>query len=113
MIHLLLALAAPATPGAPTQGLNDILLPIGLTVVVIYFLMLRPQQQRAQQHKKLLEGLKKGDYVLTNAGFFGRVVDVDKKVATVEVAPNVRIKILKEAIDRLDRPDAEEAIKPT
>jgi preprotein translocase subunit YajC len=113
-IYLLLAMAgapAPANGAAPAGGaanpISDMLLPVGLTVLIIYFLMLRPQQQKAAAQKKLLEGIKKGDYVLAQAGFYGRVIDVEKKALTVEIAPNVRIKMLREAVAALDRPEDE------
>lgn len=102
--------SSPATEdgaAAPGPGAFDMLLLLGPMFLIIYFLMLRPQQKKADTHKKLVEGLKKGDYVLAHAGFYGRVIDVEKRTVTLEVAPSVKIKLLKEAIAALDRPEEE------
>lgn len=101
---------SPATEDGstpPGPGAFDMLLLLGPMFLIIYFLMLRPQQKKADSHKKLVEGLKKGDYVLAHAGFYGRVMDVEKRTVTLEVAPQVKIKLLKEAIAALDRPEEE------
>ena len=96
----------PAKEGEAPQGSPfDIFLPLGITLAIVYFLMLRPQQRKADAHRKLIEGLKKGDYVLANAGFYGRVMDVEKKTVTLEIANNVRIQLLRDAIAAIDRPD--------
>ena len=56
--------------------------------VLMYFLLIRPQQKRAKDHKKLLSELKKGDEVVTNGGVVGKVNYVDESFAALEIAEN-------------------------
>jgi preprotein translocase subunit YajC len=88
---------AQAAPGA---GAMDIMsfLPIILMFAVLYFLMIRPQQKKAKEHKALLEALAKGDEVVTNSGIAGRITKVGDEFVTVEVAENVQIQMQKGAV---------------
>ena len=81
--------AGPA--GGPSPLVN--LLPIALMFVILYFLMIRPQQQRAKEHSTMVENLKRGDDVVTSGGIHGRVQAIADKVVTLEIAPNVRIRL--------------------
>lgn len=65
---------------------------------VFYFMVLRPQIKRGREHRDLLAGLAKGDEVLTSGGMAGRVEDIGDAFVTVEIAPDVRIKLQKQAI---------------
>jgi len=65
---------------------------------VLYFLMIRPQMKRAKEHKAMVEGLQKGDEVITAGGILGRITKVDAQYATVSVADNVEIQIQRAAI---------------
>ena len=65
-------------------------LPLILMFVVLYFLMIRPQMKRAKEHKALVEGLQKGDEVVSASGIVGRVVKVDTNYLTLEVATGER-----------------------
>ena len=105
---LLLAMGsapAGADGAAPGGSPLDLFLPLGLTVAIVYFLMLRPQQQRASAQKTMIEGLKKGDYVLTNAGIYGRVMEVDVKTVTLDVGSNVKLRFAKTAVGGIEKPD--------
>ena len=105
---LVLALGtAPAgAEGAPPGGSPmDLFLPLGLTVAIVYFLMLRPQQQRAASHRQMVENLKKGDHVLTSSGIYGRVLEVDKKTVTLDVGSNMKLRFSKTAVSGLEKPD--------
>ena len=73
-------------------------LPIILMFVVLYFLMIRPQQKKAKEHKALLEALSKGDEVITQSGMVGRISKVGDDFVTVEIAENVEIQMQKPAI---------------
>ena len=71
---------AMGTAGAGQAGGADALMqfvPLIAMLAIFYFLLIRPQQKRAKQHKAMLEALKKGDQVLTTGGLVGRVVDID------------------------------------
>ncbi len=64
-----------------------------LMFVIFYFLLIRPQQKKAKAHKELLANLRKGDKILTNGGIYGRITGLDDNTLTVEIAPQVRIKV--------------------
>ena len=90
-----------AMAGQPQQGGGNPLvafLPLILIFIIFYFLLIRPQQKRAKEHQKFLDNLKRGDRVFTNGGIVGRVVSVDDNLVTLEVSPNVQIKVVKSYI---------------
>ncbi len=64
-----------------------------LMFVIFYFLLIRPQQKKAKAHKAMLANIRKGDQILTNGGIYGRVTGMDDQSLTVEIAPQVRIKV--------------------
>lgn len=68
---------------------------------IFYFLLIRPQQKKAKEHKALIEGLKKGDSVVTAGGVYGKVVAIEDNLVTLEIAPNVNIKIIRSYIASL------------
>ena len=68
--------------------------------VLLYFLLIRPQQKRAKDHKNLLKTLKKGDEVVTNGGVVGKVNSVDESFATLEIAEGVVVKVQKQGINQ-------------
>src|SRR5262245_70895 len=75
------------------------LLPLALVFVVFYFLLIRPQQQKAKVHREMIDNLKRNDEVVTAGGLYGRVVELSEKIITLEVAPNVRVRIDRPHID--------------
>ena len=69
------------------------LLPFVLIFVIMYFLILRPQQKRAKEHQQLVKNLRRGDTVITSGGLVGKVTKVvDDEQIEVEVAPGVRVR---------------------
>ena len=71
-------------------------IPLILIFVIFYFFLIRPQQKKVKEHKAMVEGLKKGDKVVTSGGITGtitRVIDNDK--VEVEIAENVKVEIVK------------------
>lgn len=79
-------------------GLLTSLLPFLLIILVFYFLILRPQQKRQKERAKLLEGVKKGDKVITSAGIHGTVEGIEDNAVLVKIADNVKVKMEKSAI---------------
>jgi preprotein translocase subunit YajC len=67
--------------------------PLALIFVVFYFLMIRPQQQKAKEHRIMLANLKRNDEVITAGGLYGKVVALTDKIVTLEIAPNVRVRV--------------------
>ena len=73
-------------------------LPLGVLVVVFYFLILRPQQKRAKEQRTMIAALQKGDEVVAAGGLLGRVGKVDENYVGVEVAEGVTINVQKSAV---------------
>ena len=84
----------------PTQQVNPLinLFPLIIIFVVFYFLLIRPQQKKAKEHKTLLDNLKKGDNVITQGGVFGNIVAVQDQVVVLEIADKVRIRVARSYI---------------
>ena len=71
-------------------------IPLILIFVIFYFFLIRPQQKKFKEHKAMVEGLKRGDKVITSGGITGtveRLIDNDK--VEVEIADNVKVEIVK------------------
>jgi preprotein translocase subunit YajC len=92
---------AQAAGGAAANG-TELLMqfaPFGIILLIMYLLILRPQQQRAKQHEKMVQGIRRGDMVITNGGLVGRVSKVtDDAEIEIEIAPNVRVRQLRSAV---------------
>lgn len=69
--------------------------PLVAIFVIFYFLMIRPQQKRMKAHRAMLDAVKKGDEVVTGGGVIGRVLRVQDNELEVEVAPTVKLRVLK------------------
>lgn len=69
------------------------LIPLILIFVIFYFLLIRPQQKRMKEHRKLLDSLKRGDRVITAGGLYGTIVNIEGNVVTLELAEKVRVKV--------------------
>jgi preprotein translocase subunit YajC len=96
MIGLAFAMGTP--PGGGGGGVQSgitSLVPLIIMFAIFYFLLIRPQQKKAKEHKALLEALKKGDHVVTAGGMHGKVSAVEENVVTLEVATGVNIKFNK------------------
>src|SRR5262245_45467841 len=93
MSHFLVL--AEAAAGAGGQFLLPVLAFFG---VLVYFMILRPQQNQVRDQQKLMSSLKKGDDVITQAGILGKVVQVQDKIVTLEIASSLKVRILKSSI---------------
>ncbi|MEO9078644.1 MAG: preprotein translocase subunit YajC [Rhodanobacter sp.] len=94
----LLAQAAPAP--AAGGGLSMILMMVVL-FGLMYFMMIRPQMKRQKEHRALVAGLARGDEVVTGGGIAGRVDEVGDTFLTVEIAPNVKVKVQKGSVQQV------------
>jgi preprotein translocase subunit YajC len=92
--------AQPANAAAEQGPLGSLgmFLPMILVFVIFYFLMIRPQQKQRKQHQALIQGIKKGDEVITSSGIYARVHGVMENIVTLEIADNVRIKMDKQQV---------------
>ena len=77
---------------------------------IMYFLMIRPQQKQLKAHRELLANLKKGDNVVTQGGIIGRIYSVSDKDVQIEVANNVKLRVLKSSVQSVLK-DGSEASK--
>ncbi len=89
MINPAWAQAGPG--GAPPALMN--FLPLILIFGVFYLLLIRPQQQKAKEQQKMIANLKRNDEVITSGGLYGKVAALNDKVLTLEIAPNVRVRV--------------------
>jgi preprotein translocase subunit YajC len=93
------------TPAASGGGLEGILgspmIFFGVMFVVMYFLMIRPQMKRQKEQKALIDGLAKGDEVVSAGGILGKISKVTDAYVTLEIAPETEVVIQKSAVTML------------
>ncbi len=82
-----------------SQGVTLQMLPLVLIFVVFYFLLIRPQQRKAKEHKAMLESLRRGDRVVTGGGIIGTVSRVTSaEEIQIDIAENVRVRVMRSTI---------------
>ncbi len=88
---------AQGAPGATaTSDIFIQFMPFVLIIVIMYFLVIRPQQQRLKAHQQLIANVRRGDTVVTSGGIIGKVVKVlEGDEVLLEIAEDVRIKVVK------------------
>ena len=85
--------------GAEAQGGTlELILPLLLMFGIFYFLLIRPQQKKAKEHKNMVGALNKGDEIITNGGLLAKISDVDDNFLTCKISANVEVKIQRHAI---------------
>ena len=87
--------------GAPADGGFGAIMqfaPFILVFVVMWFLLIRPQQKKQKEHRAMVAALKRGDRVVTNGGIYGQVSHVADDHLMVEIADGVKIKIMRDAV---------------
>ena len=88
--------------GADSSGMITSLLPLILIVVIMYFLVLRPQQQKVKQHQAMVRALRRGDTVVTNGGLVGKVTKVvDDDQIEVEISDGVRVRQMRSMVSEV------------
>ena len=91
---------AQAAGGAGGPGIPDLLFLV-VIFVVFYFLLIRPQQKRHKEHKKMVGALTKGDEVVTNGGLLGRINKVSDHFVTLEIAEGLEVKVQRGSVSAL------------
>jgi preprotein translocase subunit YajC len=94
---------AQAAGGIP--GGTDLIVqvaPFALILVIMYFLIMRPQQRRQKEHQALVAGVRRGDVIVTSGGLVGKITKaVDDGEVEVEIAPNVRVRVVRPMISEV------------
>ena len=100
-MYLFLAQAAQSSPVAPQ------FIFIGLIFLIFYFLIIKPQKQKQQEHQKMVQSLKKNDEIITIGGIHGTVLSAKDKSVVLRISDNVKIEVQKNAIAGLkkNKPD--------
>ncbi len=88
---------APAAAGGAPPALLQ-LIPFAFMIIVLYFLMIRPQAKKQKSQREFLSSLKRGDQVITSGGILGSIEGMTDQFITLEIAPGTRIKILRSQI---------------
>lgn len=87
-------------------------------LVIMWFLLIRPQQKKQKEHRAMLDNLKKGDMIITSGGLHGRITGVTESTLIVEIADKVRVKVGRGYVSSLAQttkptaPPAKEKEKP-
>ncbi len=104
-------LFAMSQPGEGGGSMVSTLVMFSLIIFIFYFMIIRPQQKRTKERQQLLEGVKKGDKIVTVGGLHGTVLGVEEKTLLVQVADDVKLKFEKSAVSSIDRPSDEKVGK--
>jgi len=97
MFDLAYAMGSGGSGGGQSGGLGAFV-PLIIIFAIFYFLLIRPQQKKAKQHKQILAGLKKGDRVVSSGGLHGVITGLSDEVVTLEISPKVRVKVSRGSI---------------
>src|SRR5213082_3228649 len=101
------SLVAQASTEQSPFGAFGLLVPAALFFVIFYFIVMRPQAKQQNEHKSFLDKLSKGDEVVTSGGVVGKVDKVAGDLVFVEVANNVKLRVLKAQISGAYKPPEE------
>jgi len=97
MINLAYAMGGSGGAAGGQSGFGAFV-PLILMFAIFYFLLIRPQQKKAKQHRELLSALKKGDRVVSSGGLHGVITGMSDDIVTMEIAPKVRVKVSRASI---------------
>jgi preprotein translocase subunit YajC len=98
------AMGQSGAGGAGAGGGFTAFVPLILMFVIFYFLLIRPQQKKAKDHREMITNLKKGDRIVTSGGLYGRITGMDEATLTVEISDKVRVKIARGNVTSVIRP---------
>ena len=73
--------------------MTSTLIMFGLIFVIFYFMIVRPQQKRQKERQRMLDGLKKGDKILTAGGIHGTIMGIEEKTVLVQIADGIKVKV--------------------
>ncbi|MFO7727117.1 MAG: preprotein translocase subunit YajC [Desulfonatronovibrio sp.] len=103
--NLVFAMGQAGDPQAGAGNPFTAFIPLILMFAIFYFLLIRPQQKKAKEHRQVLANLKRGDTVLTNGGIYGRITDIQNDVLTLEIGDKLQVKTNRAYIAGLSDPN--------
>jgi preprotein translocase subunit YajC len=108
-----LLMAAPQASGDPgaAPSLMTTFLPFVAIIVIVYFLMIRPQNKKRKETEKMLAAIKKGDKVVTIGGLHGTIQTVKESTVIIKVDDNVKLEFLRSAISNVVQPSKDKEIE--
>jgi preprotein translocase subunit YajC len=92
LINTAFAMGQAGAEGGQAGGFTAFV-PLILMFVIFYFLLIRPQQKKAKEHRNMVDSLKKGDRIITSGGIHGTIVSLDETTINLEISDGVKIKI--------------------
>ncbi len=97
MINIAYAMGQDGSQAGQAGGLVSFL-PIIILFAIFYFLLIRPQQKKAKEHRDMIAGLKKGNRVITSGGIYGTIQTIDESTIGLEIAEKIKIKISRSSV---------------
>ena len=94
-----LAQSAPSPVGGGSP--LDLVIMIGVFFLIVYFIIIRPQNKRTRKQREMIAALAVGDEVLTSGGVLGKIKKIDESFVVLEVDKNARLTVQKQAISSL------------
>jgi preprotein translocase subunit YajC len=96
--------------GAGSQGagggFSSLIMMVAI-FAIFYFILIRPQQKKMKEHKKMVEELKKGDRIITSGGIYGTVENTTPETLTIKIAEGVKVKITRSSVGAVVKPEEE------
>jgi len=89
--------AAATTPAGQTDSTFSLIMIVGI-FVLFYFMLIRPQNKRAKEHRELIGNLKKGDEIVTSGGILAKVVNLDEQFIKVNLTEGVEVSLQRSAV---------------
>ncbi len=81
------------------NGLSSLIF-LAFLIAIFYFMLIRPQKRRVEEHKRLVQSIGVGDEIITIGGMFGRITAQDEEEIEIEISPGTRVRFVKSAIAR-------------
>ncbi len=98
---------APMAAQDPQGSMWTTLIFFGVMILVFWLLIIRPQSKQKKKHEAFLASLKAGDKIVTAAGFIGRIVSIEGEVVTIELAKDVRVRVVKSQVVSIFKEEGE------
>jgi preprotein translocase subunit YajC len=105
------AYAMGAAGGDAAQGAGSSasgLVMMGVIFAIFYFLLIRPQQKKMKEHKKMVDELKKGDRIITAGGIYGTVENISPLTLTIKIAEGTKVKVTRSSINTVVKEEEKE-----